>query len=235
MKWAINLQDYKLHHVKMCLPRWVQENMGGRAGCPSEKPCAKTSSHVKRCSVCAISHSLTTMIMLQKRPPGPHYQQGWFPHALIIICWSTGSNGGELCVFHAIELLQLWAPLESLPLVGFPLKPSTPAAFIKPFASTLSTPPVLHIKTLACLVTSPVSFSLSPDISFALSSTHYCLYPFLHPVGCLTQMSWPDPSCSNACSIHACSKYDQTSIVQTWSFWGYHCKMEKTCKKKGKD
>lgn len=138
-----------------------------------------------------------------------------FPAGLLSSCPDCpGSNGWELCVFHAIEFLHLWAPPESLPLAGFPLKPSTPAAFIKHFPSTPPTPPALHIKTLGCVVMSPVSFCLSPELCFALPSTHYCLSPFLHAVGCLTQMSWPDSSCPNACSIHACSKYDHHSDLK---------------------
>lgn len=219
---------------EMCLLHRVQENVGDRAGLPSEKPYAKNCSNVKLCCVCVISHYLTRVTMLQRRPSGPHFQQGWFPHALIMVCWSTGSNGWELCVFHDIELLYLWAPPESLSVAGFPLKPSTPAAFIKHFPSSPPTPPGLHIKTLGCLVMSAVSSSLGPEVSFALPSTHYCLSPFLCAVGCLTQMSWPDPSCPNACSIHACSKYD-TSIIQIWSFWRYHYSMEEICETKGKN
>lgn len=170
------------------------------------------------------------MTILQRGPSGPHFQQGWFPHALLMVCWSTGSSEWEQCVFHAIELSYLQAPPESLSLAGFPLEPSTPTAFIKHLPSTPATPPALHIKTLGCLVMLPVSSSLGPEVSFVLPSTHYCLSPFLHEVGCLIEMPWP-----YACSIHACSKYDQTSIIQTWSFWRYHCSIEETHETKGKD
>ena len=175
----VRLQVAPCEWWEMCLPQQIQENMGGRAGLPSEKPCAKTCSYVKLCCVCAICHHLTRVIMLQRRPSGPHFQQGWFPHALIMVCWSTGSNGWELSVFHAIELLYLWAPPESPSLAGFPLKPSTSAVFIKHFPSTPPTAPALHIKTwdvLSCLqflppwvLRSPLH-SLQPTIAYLIFS-----------------------------------------------------------------
>lgn len=107
----VRLQVAPCEWWEMCLPRRYRRTWLVEQDSLLRNPVPKPCSNVKLCSVCAITHLLTRMIMLQRKPSGPHFQQGRFPHALIIACWPIGSSGWNVCLschWTSVPLSSSW-------------------------------------------------------------------------------------------------------------------------------